>query len=1297
MKTVRSRTARRFRFALAVSFALAVVARPSAAAISGVVVDENGAPLAHATVRAFAQETPRERADRALAGKIDRNPLASATTGDDGTFRMDAPRPVVELMASAADRAVFFADAADGDDLGSILLEKSKLLAGRITAEGKPVSGAIVMDGRLLTRAGSDGTFSLPVASGAAARLMVLHPDYAPLETVAPAFERTLELKMTRGVAVRGRVLAADGRTPIAHAIVTIGFSSNAESGADGSFVAARAPVTWRSLRVTAPGGAAFATRSGTAAFNIRLQPASTFSGSVHDAKTHAAIPGMRITLWSQSDANEAITDAKGAFSFSGVSSGVHNVFAVHPAYQIEGGGVVVVSPGDQQVQTYAAIPLAILRGSVIDEGRKVVPAAVVTASPDQGRRAVTNAKGEFSIRVRGTGGAGLTVRKDGYLPTVVAADQVALRATVITLRRGFPLVVTVVDEEKKPVSKASVAFSLSDNPADTPSRPMFRCGEGPCTSGDDGSVEVRLVPGTYSINVGGESVVPKTFAARKLTEKSAPLTLDVQRGVVVSGRVVYSDGSPASEGVSLKAAPAVTLFQQTDASGSFTFSNAPRGPVTLKVQAGFGGSPGSGPVGGVVGGVGGGVVFGGDAARTAAAGKDVNAPATDVVLTMPPDGRISGTVVDSTTRQPIAEFQILPLRGQGPNRPATFNSNDGTFTIEHVPAGKIDVQATAAGYVRGTVSDVEVADGKTTTNVEVRLDPAARVTGRVSGRDGAPIAGVYVMVVESGPRQGAIADSAATDSNGEFKLTSVPPGDRRLAFSKQGFLRQEKAVESAASKESHVDVVLDRGLELRGRVVDESGQPVPSASISAQAPGDGSVGRSDADGSFVVSGLRDLHYALVARKNGFAEGRIDDVVPGGTAGPLTITLRRGATVTGHVSNVPAGTTWVGVNIIGDRTSTNGRVDSSGSFSVTGVPDGNFTAEASAAVPGSSSRRSGRVQVSVVNATAAPVELTFTDGFTVQGRVTVGGKPAGGANVMFMSMSPAVAGASAPVAADGTYSVAGLAAGDYRISANFGGNIVYSEKYTVTSSSVYDIDVHTGSLRGRITDSDTGVPLANAMVGLMNLDRNPVYVRPRSSDLDGAYSFDQMVEGNWRLTVQKDGYRTETRSVTVAGAATADVQLSAGTKTTLQLVDASDGRPVIGFVTVTDSSKKPAGMAQAHSDGSVDLWLSPGTYTAFANAQQYFSDPATFTAPGADVRIPMRRSGRVVVRWTRAGVASVQLSSATPRMTMRTPSGSFESVRPGQWVAQLLGADNKPIAEQPVSVAEGQTATVVFP
>src|SRR5437016_4605885 len=69
---------------------LAVLTATAAhAAITGTVVDPDSKPIAGATIRAFAAEDSAALRARLLAGKIDREPLATATSAESGAFSID--------------------------------------------------------------------------------------------------------------------------------------------------------------------------------------------------------------------------------------------------------------------------------------------------------------------------------------------------------------------------------------------------------------------------------------------------------------------------------------------------------------------------------------------------------------------------------------------------------------------------------------------------------------------------------------------------------------------------------------------------------------------------------------------------------------------------------------------------------------------------------------------------------------------------------------------------------------------------------------------------------------------------------------------------------------------------------------------------------------------------------------------------------------------------------------------------------------------------------------------------------
>src|SRR5205085_12698978 len=108
--------------------------------------------------------------------------------------------------------------------------------------------------------------------------------------------------------------------------------------------------------------------------------------------------------------------------------------------------------------------------------------------------------------------------------------------------------------------------------------------------------------------------------------------------------------------------------------------------------------------------------------------------------------------------------------------------SDDGTFALDNVPPGATQLVVNAAGYTPGRISNLMVEDGKTIADVEVPLETGVRVSGKVTGPDGAPLPGAMVRV-DAGEdsrrlmRLGAPGErEATTDPNGDYTLEAVEP-----------------------------------------------------------------------------------------------------------------------------------------------------------------------------------------------------------------------------------------------------------------------------------------------------------------------------------------------------------------------------------------------------------------------------------------------------------------------------------------------------------------------------------------
>ncbi|HEX3070022.1 MAG TPA: carboxypeptidase-like regulatory domain-containing protein [Thermoanaerobaculia bacterium] len=1262
------------------------------AAITGTIVDLDGKPVASATIRAFVPEDSAAMRARLVAGKVDREPGATAQSSDSGSFTIDlksSPAADLEIEAPGHPRTAIAT--VDGDDIGVVQLGAEPVSKFRVTSAGKPVANAIVASGtevRKTDAAGETPAFGIGSVS-------VIHPDFAigSRRDMGGVVSRTYEIKLSAGVTVRGKVVNAAG--PVPHAIVSINGWPLAESAADGTFVVVHAPENWQSVRASHGSEIGAATRPPKAgAVEIRLGRGDTFNGTIRDSLSGAAVAGARMSLNEGTDSVAmSVSDAKGRFTFGPLLAHSYQIEGAHPSYGIASAAVVVPHV---LTRSFSALPYARARGRVIDEEKKPVASAVVTSPVTNGPRrpsTLTNAAGEFSVRVMTSAtpfALPIYARKHGYAGGMVEARKWQPGETrndiMITLVRGFTIPVRVRDRQHQPVEHAYVDLTrigdggqqgfFSPAECDDPSRQDCR------RTGADGSVVFRTSEGPHSVFVTGDEVAPKRVPSVALTARSEPVVVEVDRGVTITGRVVHSDGTPvAGATIEMPRSQLAPRNATTDSDGSFTLAGIASGATTLTAVSS-------------------------DRHMTSAP-VPVTAPAKNLTITMPHGARIEGRVVDRGTKQPVTDFTVsLPSRGRpGPSAtPQQVHADDGSYAIDNVPPGTAQISVTATGYVTATRSDITAEESKTVSGIDVQLDRGASITGRVTS-GGAPVAGVQVSLTANRmPFFGGLT----TDADGNYTLDGVAEGERSIQFQRTGFIVLHKTVEVTAGKDLRLDVELDHGAEIRGRVTDRAGHNIPGANIAIA--GDrgmpSNMVQTDLDGSFVMQGLANGSYHLTARKEGYVSEDVNDVtVP--QSQPLTFALDHGATITGRVTGLPPeDLTQVVVAAAGNTSRNQTPVDSAGNFTLRGIPDGRVRVDAFLSAPGRS-RTALPKNIVVENGAAPPVELNFNEGITISGHVTHAGAVVSMGSISFFPTPPTAqkiaaaqmpqAGGNGMISADGSYVVTLLMPGDYNVRIN-GSNINYQTAYTASGSGTFDVDVRGAMLRGHVVDAATGAPLANAQV--LAFARTVQASGSATTDSEGHFAIDALVDAVYELRATREPYSVATQQVTVSGgsAPEVEVRLEQAPSVTFHVTDSVTGAPVDASIMVANEQHTNQAQAQRVEPGVLKTWLKPGSYVAATFARFYVGKTVNFTTPPADVPITLVHGGQLIIQAKSAQVVRLEaIGTRFPGPIRPGTNGPYPTVPPGSYMLSVLDNSGAVVSSVPVTITAGETTTIQLP
>lgn len=397
----------------------------------------------------------------------------------------------------------------------------------------------------------------------------------------------------------------------------------------------------------------------------------------------------------------------------------------------------------------------------------------------------------------------------------------------------------------------------------------------------------------------------------------------------------------------------------------------------------------------------------------------------------------------------------------------------------------------------------VSTGDRAGEERIVVRLDRGAPVSGRVVSAAGAPVAGARVWASaasEPFPVIDPQLDAVVTDADGRWQMAALAAGTYRFAASHPAHAQTTTApiALSGATARDGVDIQLDDGGVLAGRVVDAAGAPVAGAELRVAARGGGvawrllRVARAGGDGRFSIAGLPRRGVEIVAHHDG---GSSDIVAADLRAAPRAeVELRTAASapiagVVVDAAGEPMPEAQVAVDPVfgggvGEREAWQVRghpraiTDAAGAFSFGGLPPGRYTVRAArpGAPPAALALHAG---VDAAPGDAA-LRVVLPRETVVRGRVTV--KDRGAPELFAISVDGTQ---PTPFSTeDGAFEIV-APAGEHNLFVSGPAFVTALERVTVKDGAATDvgtIEVIPGrSISGRVVDS-SGAPVEGARV-----------------------------------------------------------------------------------------------------------------------------------------------------------------------------------------------------------------------
>lgn len=263
----------------------------------------------------------------------------------------------------------------------------------------------------------------------------------------------------------------------------------------------------------------------------------------------------------------------------------------------------------------------------------------------------------------------------------------------------------------------------------------------------------------------------------------------------------------------------------------------------------------------------------------------------------------------------PGAGISVFPSGLSGKQIEYMETEADGSFRFPYLPIMGFTLIVSKEGYVetRPPVAVTVSPGGRQELNLTLARRPdGGSVQGIVVDKAGYPVDGA--KIINRGATIPRDTRETTTDAEGRYRLDDVfdSLGDHRLFISAKGFAPQILQFEPGErEKPTQLDVTLEPGHRVRGRVVSEEGEALAGVEIyygfSPQFSDSdhGGTARTDSEGRFELDSLP-AAPPIRFRKGGYSEIR-EETFPLDGEEEVVITMRSPGVLRGRVADAQTG------------------------------------------------------------------------------------------------------------------------------------------------------------------------------------------------------------------------------------------------------------------------------------------------------------------------------------------------------------------------------------------------------